>query len=55
MKIYTGHLEYHGLDVLLTVFEDGTHTISVRHGADERWNAWGAPVEMLPHTADVTQ
>lgn len=43
MRLYLGHDDDEDRDYLLTVFDDGTHTIATRYGKDQRGITWSPP------------
>jgi hypothetical protein len=55
--ILTGHNPFHGktgVDVLVTVWDDGSMEVALRDGRDERWRRWGPPAELVAETADAS-
>ena len=45
MKLYTGVDPYNGWSYLLTVDEEGNHSIATR---PDIWETWSAPVVLAP-------
>ena len=54
MKLYTGHDAYHGWDYLLTVHDDGTLQIATRPTSLDGARSWSSPVDLHPHTSEVS-
>lgn len=55
-RLYLGHQpgshDGRGLDLLLTLWEDGTAELATRVGKDERWKTWSPPVRLTEQAVD---
>jgi hypothetical protein len=51
-KLYTGHDPDYGMDLLLTVWDDGHTELATRPGKGQRWMVWSPPIALDPEPSE---